>query len=179
MTKELWLPVLSSSVISGIFGAFIAGWFNLRSKRHEYVNEYYKIVLLRRVAACEEVEQLITMLKATVLGEDSRPYHLLFSKENEEAAIYKLFFKAMSQALWLTDDLFAQLRELNTMFFNQGSGKDGGLIEFGKRNYKPLGDLRTKIETLHARDMLELHNVRTFLKNKKPINNYSPLQPGG
>ncbi|MEO8743346.1 MAG: hypothetical protein ABI365_09165 [Lysobacteraceae bacterium] len=177
MTKELWLAVLSSSLISGVIGALIAGWFGLRAKRSEYVNEYYKLVLARRITAYEKVERLIIMLKAAVLGDDNRPYHLLFSQEKEAGAIYKLIFKSMSQGLWLTDDLFARIRELNLMFFDQGSGKDGGLVEFGKRNYSQLAELRTKIEIVHNLDMLELHDIRRFLKGKKPSDFYTPVGP--
>ena len=44
----LWVSILSSTVISAV----VAGLFNLRSMRNEYVNDYYRIEpprLLRRL----------------------------------------------------------------------------------------------------------------------------------
>ncbi len=42
-----------------LLGAVIAGLYNLRAKRAEYVNEYYKTVIGRRIAAYEQLEELI------------------------------------------------------------------------------------------------------------------------
>ena len=166
MTPELWLAVLSSSLISGVLGALIAGWFSLRLKGTEYANAYYKIVLDRRLAANEEVERLINKVKVAVVDDDQRPYHFLFSKDDDHVAVYNLLIDVMSQALWLSDDLFQKIRELNIlMYSHKDSGS--GLIEFGKKNYIEIGKLRTQIESLLARDMLTLHKVPSFLKIKR------------
>jgi hypothetical protein len=174
MSNELWLAVLSSSLISGVLGALIAGWFSLRVKRTDYANEYYKLILARRISAYEEVERLVTMLKAAVLDEDKRPYHLLFSKEDDHQTVYRVLFMIMSNALWLSDELFGRTRELNVLVFSHGVG-EGGLVEFGKQNYATIAELRTKIERVHARDMLELHKIPRFLKRKKPRDSYTPI----
>ena len=79
-TAQLLLAVLSSSLIAGILDALIGGWFTLRGKRNDYANEFYKLVLARRMQAHEEVERLISMVKTAVLDRDGRPYHVLFSK---------------------------------------------------------------------------------------------------
>lgn len=178
MQSDLWLAVLSSALISAVLGACIAGWFTLRSKRNEYVNDYYKSVLARRITAYEEIERLITMLKSAVLDTDQRPYHLLFSKDDDHKAVYHLMFSVLSKALWLTDDLFARTRELNVLIYSDG-GIDSGLIEFGKKNYTTIAELRTQIEILHARDMLNLYKVPQFLKTKRPSDTYSPIPRRG
>ncbi len=84
----------------------------------------------------------------------------------------------MSSALWLSDDLFDLTRELNLLLYGHKNG-DGGLIEFGKKNYVAIGELRTRIERLHARDMLTLHKIPTFLKRKKPRDTYTSLPKRG
>lgn len=40
--------------------AIVAGWFSLRSKRNEYENAYYKMVLDKRIAAYTEVDKFIS-----------------------------------------------------------------------------------------------------------------------
>jgi hypothetical protein len=83
--NQVWLAVLSSSLLSGIVGAIVGGIFSLRGKHKEYVNDYYKTIINRRLAAYEKVEVLIRNLKAAVVApEDSRPYHLLFSSETDD-----------------------------------------------------------------------------------------------
>jgi ABC-type thiamin/hydroxymethylpyrimidine transport system permease subunit len=37
--QQLWVAVISSSVISGVLGALIAGAYALRAKHNEYVND--------------------------------------------------------------------------------------------------------------------------------------------
>ena len=174
MTPELWIAVLSSSVISGVMGALIAGWFNLRSKHTEYANTYYKMVLERRVKAYEAVERLINQIKIAVVDTDNRPYHLLFSKDDDHANVYKALMDGMPDALWLSDELFEATRELNLMVYSRAP--DGsGLTEFGKAHYREIAELRTKIEKLHIRDMTTLHEVPAFLRKKRPSDSYAPV----
>jgi hypothetical protein len=154
MTSELWLTVLSSSVITGILGAIFNGWFNLRSKQNDYANTYYKLALDRRLVAYENVKPLIVGIKTAVVDNDQRPYHFVFL-DDDQVTIYKSLFAVMSSALWISDELFEQTRELNLLIYSKA--KDGAdMIQFGKDNYTKIAELRTKIEKLHARDMLTL-----------------------
>jgi hypothetical protein len=166
MTTQIWLAILSSSLLSGVFGALIAGAFNLRQKQNEYSNEYYKLVLQRRIQAYDDVEQLVINLKAAILDTDNRPYHLLFSRDDDWEDLHKLIFSVMSKGLWLTPKLFSTIREFNLLAFNDGQARDG-LIEFGKRNYTTIAKLRESIERQHASDMLKLHDVPSFLRLKR------------
>jgi hypothetical protein len=172
MTLQLWLAVLSSSVISGILGAVIAGWFNLRLKHTEYANMYYKMVLEKRIKAYEVVERLINQIKTAVVDTDSRPYHLLFSKDDDHTNVYKALMDG--DALWLSDELFEATRDLNVLVYSQVTG-DSGLIEFGKTHYRQIAEIRTKMEKLHIRDMSTLHDVPEFLRKKRPLDSYTPV----
>ncbi|MCK9367415.1 MAG: hypothetical protein M0P72_09755 [Metallibacterium scheffleri] len=138
------------------------------------MNTYYKLVLDRRIEAYGDVERLINMINTAVIGHDQRPYHLLFSKDDDHAAVYKMLGDVMSQALWLSDDLFQNIRELNVLIYSK-AGDSAGLVEFGKNNYIAIGKLRTQIKSLHGRDMRTLHKVSSFFKRKKHLNKYESL----
>lgn len=177
MTSQLWLAVLSSSVISGVLGALIAGWFNLRSKHTEYANTYYKMVLEKRIKAYEAVEGLFNQTKIAVVDTDNRPYYLLFSKDDDHASVYKALTDGMPDALWLSDELFEATRKLNVLVFSRAP--DGsGLTEFGKTYCREIAQLRTKMERLHIRDMTTLHEVPEFLRKKRPRDSYAPVARG-
>jgi hypothetical protein len=74
------VTILTSTVVAALVSGLINGLYNLRTKQHEYVNEYYKIIINRRVTAYETLEGLIVALKASVLDGDGRPYHYCFHK---------------------------------------------------------------------------------------------------
>jgi hypothetical protein len=40
------------------------------------------------------------------------------------------------------------------------------MVEFGKKNYEAIATIRAQLERLLAKDMLNLHDVRAFLKSK-------------
>lgn len=177
-TEQLVLAILSSSVIGGAIGAFIAGRFNLRVKDREYEIQYYKLVLAKRIAAYESIQQLVTGLKTAVLGEDRQPHHLLFSHEDGLPEAHKLLYEISSQALWLSDDLFRQTRDLGRLLFG-ATNHEGGTVVFAKKHYQKLATFREEIERLYIRDMLSLHEVRQFLKTKKVEGGFSNVQLGG
>jgi len=175
---EIWIAVLSSTVVSALVSSLIGGWFALRSKQNDYAYAYYKIVLERRVAAYEEIEGLISAVKVAVIDTDRRPYHMLFSNDSAHDQVWSMIHKVMSHALWMSDDLFQATREFNQLVF-AGTTDGSSLIEFGKANYTAIAELRTKLEKLHKRDMLTLHDVPEFLKSKKVADGYSVLPPRG
>jgi hypothetical protein len=177
MPPEVIAAILSSSAVSAVVAAAVAGWFNLRSKRSEYENAYFKMVLERRIQAYEQVEALITKIKIAVLDDDRQPYHLLFSDNETKDTTYTALLSVMASALWLSDDLFDETRKLNVLIYSgsEGSGAEN-LISFGKKNYREVAELRTRVEKLHARDMLTLHEVPKFLRSKKPTDSYGEIK---
>jgi len=174
MNAEIVLTALSSSVIAGTVGAVLAGWFNLRSKQNDYENAYFKLVLDRRINAYDQVANLVTQIKVAVVDSDRRPYHLLFSDSSSLDNVYKILYSVMSSALWLSDDLFDETRKLNMLVFQQSQSEED-LIEFAKCNYRSIAEMRTRIEVIHARDMLVLHKIPKFLRGKKPTDSYTDL----
>ncbi|WP_338820061.1 hypothetical protein [Acidovorax temperans] len=174
---DFWIAIFSSSLLSGLVGALITGAFTLRGKRNDYVNDYFKTIIKRRLEAYERLEQLINALKLTVLDDDQRPYHQIFSNEATWTHIYKLFLDSTAQPLWLSTTVFSKTRELNIMLL-KASHDQRDLVEFGKSNYAPIAELREEIERIHAKDMLSLHNVEDFLKQKKEYKSgFAPFDP--
>lgn len=79
MPDITWTAIFASSVIAAILGGVIAGFVTLRVARSQYVNDYYKTLVQRRVAAYVQLEYLITMLKTSVADDsDNKAYHLAF-----------------------------------------------------------------------------------------------------
>ena len=175
--QQLVIAVLSSSLLGGVFGAFITGKFNLRVKDREYENEYFKLVLAKRITAYESVQKLVTGFKTAVVDKDKQPYHLLLSHEDGPQEAHKLLFEISSQALWLTDDLFLRTRDISRLLFG-ASGHEDGSIAFAIKNYRKFALLREEIERLHTRDMLLLHEVRKFLRKKKFGAGFNEVQLG-
>jgi hypothetical protein len=173
--QPLWLVLVSSSVLSAAISAGIAGLINLRAGRADYVNDYYKTVLKRRLAAYEQLERLIMNLKVSVVDPpDQRPYHLIFTNDpNGENSPHVVLFGVMSQGLWLSNEVFEESRKLDIVMFGL---KQGDEIPFGRRNYEAIATIRQELERLMAKDMLNLHDVKGFLQSKdKPDPGFSPI----
>ena len=178
--SQLWLAVLSSSLVSGFVGAIVGGIFSLRGKHNEYVNDYFKTIIRRRLAAYEKVEILIVNLKAAVVvPDDPRPYHILFSSEKDDdwKRALLLVSEVLTEGLWLTHEMFNKVRDLNYVLFK--FEKPESVIEYGRKLYQDLATRRDELERLLARDMLYLHDVPRFLKQKnRPDPGFHPAQLG-
>jgi len=157
------------ALLGALLGTVITGFFSLRAKRTEYVNDYYKKVIDRRMAAYEELERLIVPLKTAVYGEDKKPYHFLSSQDEASGVTPALLIihGITSQALWLSEEAFQKTREFDRMLCSFDGDTRAALIEFGKQNYQALAKLREHLERILAADMLGLHDVGRFLREKK------------
>src|SRR5579884_2023172 len=103
LSQTFWLIGLISAAISAIVSGIIAGWFNLRVKRNELVNEYHKLVIQRRIAVYQQVEALIFLIKSVAVDrDDNRPYHVVFGMDDPHAAIYTPLTFLAGNSLWLS-----------------------------------------------------------------------------
>lgn len=168
------LPLLSGAVSAAI----ISGLFAILSKRMEFSDEYYKQIIERRMDAYAELERLIHSIKVAVLdSSDGQLYHELFSKDDDYQRVYILLHDVMSKSLWLSNGAFEETRQLNLLVFRNTSSVSGtGLIAFGKTHYREIARLRERLEVNFAADLLRLHKVSSFLRSKRPRNNFEDLQ---
>ncbi|MDZ4097388.1 MAG: hypothetical protein U1E13_01675 [Methylophilaceae bacterium] len=168
--------ILSSSLISAVVSALVAGFFALRAKKYDYVHHYYKMILDKRIAAYEQLDILIDSIKIAVLDDDGQPYHWCFSSQENFDFFHRTLFNVMAHGLWQSDDIFSKIRGINILLLNIDKSIEG-LLEFGKQNYSDIASLREGIEKSRAIDMLNLHDVERFLKNKKKvISGFSPVE---
>lgn len=89
-----------------------------------------------------------------------------------------MLFRVSSQSMWLSDEVVDETIKLNRLLFSCASNQ-ADVFAFAKGNYKTIADTRTRLERLHARDFLTLHEVARFLKSKKPIDSYGQLPNRG
>lgn len=75
---EIWQIILSSAFVSSIvscIGTWLIGNF---SENKSFKNDYYKLVINKRMEAFQHVDNLIKTMKITTLDNDGRPYHSMF-----------------------------------------------------------------------------------------------------
>ena len=164
-SQPLWLLLLTSSLLSAAISGMIAGFFALRAKGKEYENEYFSEVMKKRITAYEHIEALIRMLKLTAVGEDKQPYHLLFAIEADKMTACQLAANISAEALWISDKAFKKSRDFSDLIYSLDDHPDG-VIDFGKTHYRKIAVLREELERIVAKDLVDLHNVRKFLKSK-------------
>ena len=62
-------------VVGVMVGAVVTGIYNLRIRQRDFVNDYYKVVIDKRVVAYEKLSSLIVCLRTCVVDTDNKPYH--------------------------------------------------------------------------------------------------------
>jgi hypothetical protein len=133
MPDITWTAILASSVIAALLGGAIAGFVTLRVARNQYVNDYYKTIVQRRLAAYEQIEHLINMLKTSVADDnDDKVYHLLFA-DGDSSKAFEVLFRVSSQSMWLSDEVVDETVNLNRMLFSCPSDQPG-VYAFAKEN---------------------------------------------
>jgi len=157
--------IVSSAVVSTVVSGLIGGFFAMRARRDEYKYRYFGTVLDKRLLAYEACEKLILGLKLSEPGSDGRLHHFVFGGENGELDFTLLLMPVMQQEIWLSDQLFDVVRDLNRMISSRSPEIE--MINFAQDQYREIALLRERIEKAYAKDMLKLHEVASFLKSKK------------
>ncbi len=161
--------ILASSFFAGIISAIVSYFITIRLKKLDFRNEYYKEILKKRLVAYEYIETQISVLKAVVLGDDGKPYHMIFGEgENKLLEYQQNLFLAVNKSLWIDQETTKSLERLNDFFFNinnKAYGKnEAEIIEIGQQYYKKLSDLRFELENSTKKGLYNLHDMKKAFK---------------
>lgn len=165
---EFWKFVLTSTLVSTFIGGIILLITNKVSQRNSYRDDYFKLIITKRLAAYEYVSQLIANLKLSSIDADNKPYHLLIANDN----IILSLGQSLTNNLWLSNKMTDILTELNKITFKISSDDENVRIRQAKEHYDEIGKIRIEMENCLKKDLQELHDVKGFLKirtKNKPI----------
>lgn len=165
--------VLASSVISGIVSAIISYYFNLRIRKLDYKNEYYKILINKRLEAYQFIENQTAVLRNVTIDDiDNKTFHLMFSYgEDKFIDFQKNIMLANSKGLWIDKETSNTLTEFNDLFYNinekvfKKSREE--IEEVGKLYYKPISALRVKLENNLRKGFIDLHNIEKIFETQE------------
>ncbi len=171
MTIAMMKILFASSVLAAVISAMISWFVSLQLKKLDYKNDYYKIVIKKRLEAYSFIEGQLSVLKNVVFDEsDNRPFHMLFS--NGEMLFYESqqnLQSAMSLGLWISEKTIAILDDTLTVFLKISVENDLSanerVIEIGKEHYKELAGLRKKLDDSTRKDLLSLYKMKGFGKS--------------
>ena len=88
--------ILISLLTSTVMATLISSLVSYRLKNLKFRNEYYKLVINKRMEGYLKVERMVLMLQGTIVGEDHKEYHDIFNdfsildefREDVKYAIY-------------------------------------------------------------------------------------------
>lgn len=167
----LLTTIISSTVIATILSSLVNYWM----KKQDFKNEYYKMLLAKRMDAYQEVENQISILKTSVLDkQDGKAYHQVFSFGDD----YFLRFGqslsvANSKNIWLNDQTNNKLAELmhiiNKIPFEYSTSDEEQLIAAGKKYYWEIANLRDELENMTRSDLLNLHKFSEIRRKSNEL----------
>jgi len=165
--------IFTSTLVASIVSILVTYIVTLRLKRIDFRNDYYKVILTKRLKAYQFIEAQIAVLKSTVVEEDDgKPYHVIFSYGEEKCIEFQQnSLIAISYGLWIDDETMKELENLNELFFsidNQINLKtQKEIIEIGKKYYREISDSRIALEKSLKKGLYELHDVKRVFRPKK------------
>ena len=171
--ENFWILISSSTVISAIVSCIASHLLNIYTQNRAYRNDYYKNIINKRFETYQHIDNIICALKSTMVDNDGKGCHSMFTNDSKE--YYKVILclhNALTNSMWLTDEMFNVLKNLNQAFLDISysiTDDKAANIKIGKENYSKLGKLRTEIENQFKTDLLDMSNVSRFMKKKTKL----------
>lgn len=163
--SDLITTLLTSAVVSAPISFFISKHL----KDQDYQNEYFKIVLQKRLEAYEGIAKILLILKNVKYNEIGM-YFDIFSNGKEYFYEFKDEINSTlpSYSHLYTPDITNKISELSTYLDQikvRNTSKEE-LKHLGIEYYEEILHLGMKIEEQYQKDLLTLHQIETFLKQK-------------
>ena len=168
---DIWVIISSSAVIAALVSSIASFWINRWSQRKSYDNEYYKIIINKRIEAYAFIERQILVTKATVLDDDGKPYYLFFNKKHDKYYEFQQnLFIASCNSMWLSTSILDTLNKMKQLFLTidqEITDNEAHNIEIGKKYYSQIQKIRDEVEKSFLIDFANLHDINSFFKDKK------------
>ena len=132
----------------------------------EYKNEYYKLIVQKRIDAYTNIERELNILKSvTIDDKDGLTYQIFFTFDREDfVKFYFSFSSVLDFSLWLDNNTVDILQEFNQLFYtisNKIKDMDTeSRIIIGKQYYLEIANLRYKLIESIKKDMHNLYEVK-------------------
>lgn len=170
---EIWQIILSSALVSSILSSVATWLIGNHTQNKSFKNDYYKLVINKRMEAYEHIDNQLKTMKITTLDDDAKPFHSMFYgnqktiSENQNNLII-----ARANGIWLSNAMENELSELNKILFDinhEITDDIANNVSIAKSYYYKVAASREKVEKQLRKDMLELYKVKRFLKEKRKI----------
>lgn len=156
------------AIFSALFGVLLTLGVTALINRLSYRNDYYKMIIHRRMDAYTTVETLANKLNTIAIDPNmGKPYHIAFCKGSSEAFedIALTLLIAKDNSIWLSPEINSCLDELNQLICQITPVDDEQIsIANGIEYYQPLSSCRIKMQECMKKDMMSIHKVKPFLK---------------
>ena len=133
--------------------------------RVSYKQEYYKMIIEKRIHAYNNIEHLVTTVKS-----NSFKFILDSVESNRIARLQPLVDDiklAMSESLWLSKEMKTALNEFDeSVLLFQMENFEKIEYKAGSQFHISINKKIKIIEQILKKDMMSIHKVRCFLKNK-------------
>jgi hypothetical protein len=151
-----------------LLATFLTVYFNLLLKKREYKEQYYKIVINKRLASYNNVEKMLHMLRLH-LKENELSYHAIFENEQIYRTFYNILGVTITNSFWLNHAMHQKLSALNTDLLKHFPDQI-----FSTNDYKAyasgffiyFGEYTISLQDLLLKDLEDLHDIPAFFKNK-------------
>lgn len=163
---NIWITILSSAAVAATISALANVWMHKR----KYKDAYYMMVVNKRIEAYALVEDVYKILKTKVTDDFGRTSHsIIFSDKEFFKKFHKKLYDAMSNNVWLSNDMNDDLQYFNSMLLLahktiKETGMDIQMI--GEQKDVIFTEIHINIGKHYTKDMLNLHDVEGFLKSK-------------
>ena len=167
---SIWNLIASSAVIAAIVSAIASYIINLLSQNRGYKQNYYKMIISKRIETYQYIEAQLAVMKITIVDTTGQGYYMMFNNPyNKYNELQNNLRFALANSLWLSEQILEALTKLNQIFLTIDAEINNNIdnnIAVGKKYYKELADIRISVENNLKLDLLKLYKVHTFLKHK-------------
>jgi len=160
-----WGNISSGTVLaSGVVSAIISSIFGVWQKKIDYRNSYYKIVLDKRMAAYEKIQNILShFFTIKYYDYDGNYYYCEIDTKEKLHVIRDKIKNCISDGLFISLKMFSAIRELDGLLQNcDNNNQDILICNIKKSNEDIKKILENASNTLNS-DLLELYDVPKFL----------------
>lgn len=170
--ENLWITILSSAGVASVISALAGYISNKMLQKKAFINDYYAMVINKRMEAYSIVSSVANILILTSYKENHKGESVLCSdfliNENLKQERFNIILKAVDNSMWLSPSVVDCLVAMNKDLFIKCKSIEQMVdkVDYAAEKRAEIIASAHALDALVANDLLLLYDVEGFLKSK-------------
>ncbi len=160
-----YITLIVSVFTSAFFATIVSGYVSYALKKMDYKNEYYKVIIQKRLEAYSLIDEHLSELMLQFMDDSQKGYYAVFVNKNSLQLFINRFKPIFASSTWIGSEVikkYIELKKTTNDFIieNNNNYSEDHMKVFAVKYYPEINVIHKSLMEIIKKDYLTLYKIK-------------------